>query len=164
MCQLLQVGDWAIWLDLRDAYFRVPIYHHHRQFVKFRWNSERLSVQMSALFLSTSPHTFTRVTKPVVQSLGTMGIQTVFYLDDVLVLADSESGATDGALRTVSLLQNVGFSLNWVKSNLAPAVFNGLKAFQKKLINKMVTVQIGNTTVVAYLSKEGGQNRIVSRF
>ena len=35
------------------------------------------------------------------------------------------------------------------------AVFNELKAFQNKLRDKMVATQVANTTVVAYLSKEG---------
>ena len=37
VCQLLQAGNWAICLDLKDAYFHTPVQRRHRHFLKFRW-------------------------------------------------------------------------------------------------------------------------------
>ena len=57
-------------------------------------------------------------------------MRVVFYLDDILILADSRQEATSHCSRLRSLLDNLGFTLNLKKSELIPAqsfVYLGLK-------------------------------------
>lgn len=37
---LVQIGDWAFSLDLKDAYFHVPIHKTHKQFLRFCVNNQ----------------------------------------------------------------------------------------------------------------------------
>ena len=101
VCQLLQAGDWAVCLDLRDARFHIPVYRHPRRFLMFCWRGRDYQFRCQPFGLSTSPQTFTWVMKLGVQSLRTMGIQTVLYLDDILLLVDSESSVTDSTHESV---------------------------------------------------------------
>ncbi|KAL8577638.1 hypothetical protein ACOMHN_020247 [Nucella lapillus] len=38
--QILQEGDWAVTLDLKDAYFQVPIHPRHLPFLQFTWRGQ----------------------------------------------------------------------------------------------------------------------------
>ena len=60
------------------------------------------------------------MTKPIVQYLRSQGVRVVFYLDDVLLLAQTRRGAQENRRRTVHLLGKLGFSLNHEKSDFVP--------------------------------------------
>ena len=118
--QLIQPGDWAVCLDLRDAYFHVPVHTRHRRFLQFIWKGQTYRYTALPFGLSTSPFCFTKVTKPVVQYLRSQGVRVVFYLDDVLLLAQTRRGAQENRRRVVHLLGKLGFSLNHEKSDFVP--------------------------------------------
>ena len=118
--QLLQQKDWAIWLDLKDAYFHVPVHPCHRRFLQFIWQGQAFHYKCLPFGLSSSPRVFTRITKPVVHCLRTRGVKVMFYLDDILVLGSSRSRASHSRNTVIRLLEDLGFSLNWEKSQLTP--------------------------------------------
>ena len=118
--QLLQRKDWAICLDLKDAYFHVPVHPRHRRFLQFIWRGQAFHYKCLLFGLSSSPRVFTRITKPVVHCLRTRGVKVVFYLDDMLVLGSSRSRASHSRNTVIRLLEELGFSLNWEKSQLTP--------------------------------------------
>ena len=35
--RMIQEGDWAASLDLKDAFFHIPIHRRHRRFLRFIW-------------------------------------------------------------------------------------------------------------------------------
>ena len=37
---LLQEGDWMTRLDLKDAYFAIPVHKHHQKYLQFRWRNK----------------------------------------------------------------------------------------------------------------------------
>ena len=118
--QLIQPGDWAVCLDLRDAYFHVPVHTRHGRFLQFIWKGHTYRYTALPFGLSTSPFCFTKVTKPIVQYLRSQSVRVVFYLDDVLLLAQTRRGAQENRRRVVHLLGKLGFSLNHEKSDFVP--------------------------------------------
>ena len=83
-------GDFLASLDLKDAYFQIPIHPSSRKLLRF--TSEGTVYQLRALCfgLSTAPQVFTSVFAAVSAWAHSHGIRLLRYLDDWLVLASSE--------------------------------------------------------------------------
>ena len=86
-------GDFIASLDLKDAYFQIPIHRSSRKLLRF--TSEGTGYQFQALCfgLSTAPHVFTRVFAVVSAWAHSHGTRLLRYLDDWLVLSSSEREA-----------------------------------------------------------------------
>jgi hypothetical protein len=52
--------------------------------------------------------------------LGHLGIRSIFYLDDILILWSSFNNCLDNLMKALSLLIEAGFIINWEKSSLTP--------------------------------------------
>jgi hypothetical protein len=52
--------------------------------------------------------------------LGHLGIRTIFYLDDILVLGSTFHICRGNLQKALSLLMEAGFIINWEKSSLIP--------------------------------------------
>ena len=125
--QLIHKDDWAINLDLKDAYFYVSITVRHRRFKQFILRGQVYRYTALPFSLSESPLCFTKVTKPVVQHLRIRGYRIVFYLDDILLLSNSRYSTDCKKQQTITLLEDLGFTLKTEKSSLIPSqTFNYL--------------------------------------
>lgn len=71
--------------------------------------------------LSSAPRVFTKLMKPVVAQLRKQGIRLIIYLDDILIMAETETLANQHAQTTCNLLEALGFVINYQKSNLIPS-------------------------------------------
>jgi hypothetical protein len=56
----------------------------------------------------------------VKDELGHLGIRTIFYLDDILVLGSMFQICLSNLQEALSLLMKAGFIINWEKSSLIP--------------------------------------------
>ena len=74
-----------------------------------------------AFGLSPAPRIFTKIVKVVVAFLRRRGIRLVVYLDDFLIMSETEEGARKGLRITVGLLESLGFLINWEKSVTTPS-------------------------------------------
>jgi hypothetical protein len=52
--------------------------------------------------------------------LGRLGIRTIFYLDDILVLGSSFQICLSNTQEALTMLMRAGFLINWEKSSLVP--------------------------------------------
>ena len=118
---LLRPGDWAISIDLKDAYFHVLVHKKFHHLLRFAWRGILYKFVVLPFGLCTAPFIFTKITKPLAAFLRAKGIRLIFYLDDILVIASSMEECL--RLRDLALdtLQRAGFIINWKKSSLIPA-------------------------------------------
>ena len=113
-------GDFLASLDLKDAYFQIPIHGSSRKLLRFM--SEGTVYQFKALCfgLSTAPQVFTRVFAAVSAWAHARGIRLLRYLDDWLVLSSSEK-AKESIRELLSLCHTLGIVINEKKSDLVPS-------------------------------------------
>ena len=81
---------------------------------------EDISIQVPTIRLSSAPWVFTKTLRPVVTLLRELGLRMVVYIDDILVMAESEAQLKDHVRCLVYLLENLGYIINYKKSVLTP--------------------------------------------
>ncbi len=87
----IRPGDWFMSLDLKDAYFHIQVAPHHRRFLRFAFEGVAYQYKVLPFGLSLAPHTFTQCMDAALSPLRQMGIRILNYLDDWLILAQSEA-------------------------------------------------------------------------
>lgn len=108
-------------LDLKDAYFLVPVHQEHRKYLRFSFNGNLYEFTCLPFGLCTAPFVFTKLTKPVVHKLRSQGHISVIYLDDLLLIGRSQEECIANIQETRSLLESLGFILNLEKCQLRPS-------------------------------------------
>ena len=114
-------GDFLASLDLKDAYFQIPIHRSSRKLLRF--TSEGTVYQFRALCfgLLTAPQVFTRVFAVVLAWALSHRIRLLRYLDDWLVLSSSEQEAKQAVQSLLSLCHTLGIVINEKKLDLVPS-------------------------------------------
>ena len=117
---LLKAGDWMAKIDLKDAYFMIPIAQEDREFLCFQWKDRSYQFNCLPFGLSSAPWVFTKTTRPMVAALRELGLRLIIYIDDILAMAETESLLRDHTTAVIYLLENLGFVINHPKSELTP--------------------------------------------
>ena len=117
---LLRPGDWMTKIDLKDAYFAIPVACQHRKYLAFRWQGKTYQFNCLPFGLSSAPWVFTKTTKPVVTILRSLGLRMIIYIDDILILAADVKTAQEHTECMIFLLENLGLTVNREKSLTNP--------------------------------------------
>ena len=57
---LLKPGNWMTKVDLKDAYFMIPVTTDHRTLLQFKWLGETYQFNCLPFWLSSTPWVFTK--------------------------------------------------------------------------------------------------------
>jgi hypothetical protein len=108
-------------IDLKDAYYSVPIAPEHQKYLKFMWRDQLYVFTCLPMGLTSSPRIFTKLLKPVFATLRSkFGHSSLGYIDDSLNLEDSYTEAERATLHAVELLISLGFTIHPEKSIVTP--------------------------------------------
>ena len=107
-------------IDLKDAYFSIPIDPQHQSFLQFKWQKRAYQFTCLPFGLSSAPRVFTKILRPVVEFLCSKGICCVIYLDNILLLDQDRTKLIEHTATTLSLLEALRFLVNYPKSELDP--------------------------------------------
>ena len=118
---LLHKGDLMAKIDLKDAYWSVPIGNESRKFLRFQRNGNIWEFLVMAFGLGPAPRTFTKLMKVPISILRRLQVRIVVYLDDMLLMGADQWEIQMARDTTVYLLENLGFTINWEKSILTPS-------------------------------------------
>ena len=75
-------------LDLTDAYYSVSISPDSLKYLKFKLGTQLYKFITLPNGLSSAPHIFTKLMKPVYSALRTRGLVSSGYLDDSFLLGE----------------------------------------------------------------------------
>ena len=108
-------------VDLKHAYFSVPVRTSDRDWFRFMWNDLHLRFMVLPQGFSASPRIFTKLLKPIFAHFRSLGMSTAIYIDDCIFLAESEGILAKNIDYAIGFLDNLGFTINVGKSNLIPS-------------------------------------------
>ena len=108
-------------LDLKDAYFSLPIAKSSRKYLRFLWQGQLYEYQCLCFGLSLAPFYFKKIMKPIFSQLRREGISCTFYIDDSLYLDNSCENLEIHTQRAMALLKSLGFTINEEKSSITPS-------------------------------------------
>ncbi len=112
--------DWFAAIDLKDAYFHVSTLPRHRPFLRFAFEGRAYQYKVLPFGLSLSPRVFTKVAEAALVPLREQGVRILNYLDDWLILAQSQDQLCKHRDMVLSYLSQLGLQVNWEKSKLSP--------------------------------------------
>lgn len=117
---LVSQGAYTSSIDLKDAYFLVPVHEKYRKYLRFKFQEKLFQFKCLPFGLCTSPYVFTKIMKPVMHKLRTMGILSIIYIDDILCIHRYYNDCLNNVKVTINLLEQLGFIINYSKSSLLP--------------------------------------------
>ena len=132
---LLQKGDWAVKIDLKDAYFAVPIDQGHRQYLQFQFQGATYHFNCLPFGLSSAPRVFTKLMKPVTAWLRQLGCRLISYIDDNLIMAPLRGRSLSDGATGSSALGGFGFHSKLRQIHLESSPKDGIPGVHNRFQN-----------------------------
>ncbi|KAK7905173.1 hypothetical protein WMY93_017780 [Mugilogobius chulae] len=121
LLRFVRQGDWFVSIDLKDAYFHIPIYPPHRKYLRFAFQGVTYEYTVLPFGLSLSPRVFVKCTEAAIAPLRHQGLRLAMYIDDWLLAAHSPQQLREHTELLLAHLTSLGFTINWEKSVLVPS-------------------------------------------
>ena len=103
LLRFVRKGDWFTSLDLKDAYFHVPVRQAHRRFLRFAFMGVAYEYQCLPFGYSLAPRTFSKCVEAALGPLRRQGKRVLFYLDDLQILSSSEEAARGDTMAVITI-------------------------------------------------------------
>ena len=116
----IKFNDRLVTYDLKDGFFHIPVNSEFYKYLGIQWNHKFYVWTVLPFGLKCSPYFFYKVLRPIVQYLRENNIRVVFYVDDAILMCQ-EKYVTDHMDFIEHTLQDLGFVINWEKSQIVPS-------------------------------------------
>lgn len=138
---LLEQEDLIFKIDLKDAYTVVPIQRDSRPYLSFLHKDIVYQYQTLPFGMSVALRIFSKLMRFVMEPIREMGIRTVYYLDDICVLAKTKQEMQRHVQKIMNHLIKLGFIINFKKSDLEPKKIQDFLGFTFNTRTMMISVQ-----------------------
>ena len=119
--QLMTPGCYMASIDLKDAYYSIPVAKEDRKYLRFRWQGKLYQFTCLPNGLAEAPRKFTKVLKVPFAVLRGQGHENSAYLDDSALFGGSKEACTENVQDTIQLLDSLGFTVHPEKSVIVPS-------------------------------------------
>ena len=120
LINMLKPGDYMAKIDLKDAYFSVPMSPNSKKCMRFQWKDVLYQFRVMAFGLGPAPRIFTKLLKPVIALLRRLGMRLMIFLDDLIFLNQDPEELLKDLKSVCYLLMSLGFTINWKKTITVP--------------------------------------------
>lgn len=117
---LIQENDFFTSIDLKDAYFSIPVHEDFQKFLKFIWEGQLFQFICLPFGLASAPRIYTKVLKPVYAWFRKQGFRCSYYIDDSLNMNKDRDVCRSNALKMSETLDSLGYTINKEKSVFVP--------------------------------------------
>ena len=107
-------------VDLKDAFYTMPIHTDHQKFLKFKRQEHCYAFRGMLNGYSEAMRVFVKRLKPPISILRSHCYLSVVFVDDSYLQGRTFSTCEDNVNSTVHLLQSLGFTIHPEKSVLFP--------------------------------------------
>ena len=118
---LLSKNCYMASVDLKDAYYSIPIAKQHRKYFKFYFKDQLYQYTCLPNGLSSCPRIFTKLLKPALTEVHKKGHIVAAYLDDLYIQGTTFNECTLALIDTIELFTKLGFIIHPTKSVFVPA-------------------------------------------
>ena len=116
----LEQDDLLCKIDLKEAYFSVPLNKNSQKFVWFQWSCNLDEFLCLCFGLGPAPRIFTKSIKVPIAFLRRVNIRIIIYLDDMLLLGRTLPEILIARDTMIYQLQHLGFVINLKKPVMHP--------------------------------------------
>lgn len=117
---LVQRNCYFAKIDLKDAYYSIPVAIQSRKFLRFTWRGVLYQYTCVPNGLGVAPRNYTKLMKPVFSTLRKLGHINVTYIDDSLLQSDTYGDCIRNIEDTITLVDRLGLTVHPEKSMLVP--------------------------------------------
>ena len=127
-------------IDIKNAYFSVPINEKYKKFLRFSWRNKIYEFQVLPNGFNDAMRIFCKIMKGPISTLRKMGFAIIIYVDDALLQGETYQECLENILETIKLLQQLGFTINFKKSSLTPTQIITFIGFQFNTRDMTITL------------------------
>ena len=106
--KMITPGCYMASVDLKDAYYTVPIQKDHQKFLKFEFKGCLINIPASLMAYQV----LTKMLKPVYSTLHNQGHISMGYIDDSYLQSDTRDECKLNIVTTVNLFTELGFYIH----------------------------------------------------
>ena len=117
---MVKPGCFMASIDLKDAYYSVPIATADQKYLKFQWRGKLYKYVCFPNGLAFCPRKFTKLLKPVYSHLRQLGHLSASHIDDSYLQGDDYDDCERNVWDTVNLFDSLGFTVHPEKSSFVP--------------------------------------------
>ena len=122
-------------LDIKDAFYAVPIYEQHKKYSKFLNTGITYQFEVMPNGYLDARRVFTKILKPLFSCLRESDHSSVIYVDDSLLAGDTYKD-----LYTKLLLEGLGFHIHPKKSVFLPTEVITFLGFEINTVNMTISL------------------------
>lgn len=127
-------------IDLKDAYYSVPIAREDRKFLRFIWQGSLFQFTCLPNGLSCAPRKFTKLLKPVLSDLHLRGHISSAYIDDMYLQGRSYRACLNNVIDSVKQFDSLGLIAHPHKSVFNPSQQLEFLGFILNSVNMTITL------------------------
>ena len=116
--KIIQPNCWMASVDLKDAFYNIPIHNAYQKYFKFMWYQKFYKYLGMPNGCSDAMRVFTKMLKPPFATLRKQGFISVIFVDDSYLQGSTRGECLENVRKTVSLLASLGFTIHKEKSVL----------------------------------------------